>query len=110
MKFIIFQFYVFGLFPKKADGIASGFTNVQEPTEFKIGSNSYKNRTPPPLLNPIRTKHSKPERNSRIPLHKFEQKLASIRSSNQNPQNQPNPKSADLNHGGLCSSDNKFCN
>ena len=38
---------------KKVDGIASVFTNVQEPTEFKIGSNSYKNRTPSPLLNPI---------------------------------------------------------
>ena len=98
------------IIPKKADGIASGFTNVQEPTEFKIGSNSYKNRTSPPLPNPIRTKHSKPECNSRIPLHKFEQRLASIQNSNQNPQNQPNPKSVDLNHGGLYSSDNEFCN
>ena len=50
MKFIVFQFYVFGLFPKKkADGIALGFTNVQEPTEFKIGRNPHKNRTPLPL-------------------------------------------------------------
>jgi hypothetical protein len=34
---------------QKADGIALGFTNVQEPTEFKIGSNPHKNRTPLPF-------------------------------------------------------------
>jgi len=35
--------------PSKADGTASGFTNIQEPTKFKIGSNQQKNRTSPPL-------------------------------------------------------------
>ena len=96
--------------PKKADGIAPGFTNVQEPTKFKIGSNPYKNRTPLPLLNPTRNRHSKSERNWRIPLHKFEQRLAEHLEFEPEPVNRPNPKSAELNHGRLCSSNSEFFN
>jgi len=33
--------------PPKADGTASGFTNIQEPTKFKTGSNPHKNKTSP---------------------------------------------------------------
>ena len=102
MKSFFFILFV-RISPKKADGIASGFTNVQEPTEFKIGSNPHKSRISLPpwteLLNPstIRKPSStNPSKNS-----------PSSRNSNQNPQ-QPNPKSTDLNHGRFCSSDDKL--
>ena len=62
------------------------------------------------ILNPIRNRHSKSEHNSRIPLHKFEQRLANHPEFESEPTEQPNPKSAYLNHGKLCSSDNEFCN
>ena len=109
MKSFIFQL-ICSDFSQKVDGIAPGFTNTQEPTKFKIGSNPYKNRTSLPLLNPTRNRHSKSERNSRIPLHKFKQRLAKHPKFEPELANRPNPKSADLNHGGLCNSNNEFFN
>ena len=104
--FILFVWII----PKKADDIASGFTNAQEPTEFKIGSNPHKNRTPPPLwiqliihtssLSVIREPRSINSSKNSQNHPKFESE----------PAKQPNPKSTDLNHGRFCSSDDKLCN
>ena len=66
--------------PPKADGTASSFTNNQEPTEFKIGSNQYKNRTSPPLWTQLETDIPNPSAISRIPLHKFERKLTASKT------------------------------
>ena len=101
----------FELFPKKkADGIASGFTNAQEPTKFKIGSNPHKNRTPPPLWIQLVIDTPSPS------VIREPRSINSSKNSQNHPEfesesaKQPNPKSADLNHGGFCSSDDEFCN
>jgi len=93
--------------PPKADGTASSFTNNQEPTEFKIGSNQYKNRTSPPLWTQLETDIPNP---SAI----RESRFISLNENSQHPKlepepaKQPNPKLVDLNHGGLWSSNSEI--
>ena len=95
--------------PPKADGTASSFTNNQEPTEFKIGSNQYKNRTSPPLWTQLETDIPNP---SAI----RESRFISLNENSQHPKlepepaKQPNPKLVDLNHGGLWSSNSEISN
>ena len=104
--FILFVWIIL----KKADGITSGFTNIQEPMEFKIGSNPHKNRTPLPFWiwlvidTPSPSIIREPRSINSSKTRKNHPEFESV------PAKQPNPKSADLNYGGFYSSDNEFCN
>ena len=75
MKLIVFQFYVFGLSPKKPMATHLAFINILEPTKFKLEATR------------IRVEHhfhfepnskytSKSECNSKILPYKFEQELS----------------------------------
>ena len=103
--FILFVWIIL----KKADGITSGFTNVQEPTEFKIGSNPHKNRTPLPfwIWLVIDTPNPSVIREPRsINSSKNSQNQPEFESE---PAKQPNPKSADLKTIGYFWSDAMNC-
>ena len=95
------------LLSQKADGNASGFYKYTRADGIQIKSNPHKSNTS--ILNETRNKLSNPSVIRKPSSTNSSKNSPSIRNSNQSPQ-QPNPKSADLNHGRLCSSDNKcYC-
>ena len=100
------QFCVSDLLSKKPMATHQASINIQEPTKFKLEATRIRveyhfHRTRNKLSNPSVIQKPSSTNSSKNSL--------CIRNSNQSSQ-QPNPKSTDLNHGRLCSSDNKFCN
>ena len=55
MKFIVFQFYVFGFIFQKADGNASGFYKYPRADEIQTRSNPYKSRVSLPPWTELET-------------------------------------------------------
>ena len=83
--------------------------NIQEPTKFKLEATRTKVEYYFHLE--LNSKQAlKSERNSKTQLYKFEQELLQASRIRFRTLSNQNPKSADLNHGKLCSSNNKFCN